>query len=165
MILKQEEVPAGTCLCLTVAASTGAARNNGRLHYLLQKLSIWRYQKQLKKLCGLRAFMRELGEDLSINALKVYEDNQGAIALATNPEFHKRTKHIDIRYHFVREKVEDGHVVIKYCPTLDMLADLMTKPIPAVQFGALRSKLGIQASVAVESSESVVKEAPRHTQE
>lgn len=108
--------------------------------------------------------MRELGEDLSVNALKVYEDNQGAIALAKNPEFHKRTKHIDIRYHFVREKVEDGHVVID-CPTLNMLADLMTKSIPAVQFGALRSKLGIQASVAIESSGSVVKDAPRHAQD
>ena len=113
----------------------------------------------------LKAFMRELGEDLSVNALKVYEDNQGAIALAKNPEFHKRTKHIDIRYHFVREKVEDGHVVIEYCPTLNMLADLMTKSIPAVQFGALRSKLGIQASVAIESSGSVVKDAPRHAQD
>lgn len=105
--------------------------------------------------------MRELGEDLSVNALKVYEDSQGAIALAKNPEFHKRTKHIDIRYHFVREKVEDGHVVIEYCPTLDMLADLMTKPIPAVQFGALRSKLGIQASVAIESRGSDVQVASR----
>ena len=75
----------------------------------------------------LKAFMRELGEDLSVNALKVYEDNQGAIASAKNPEFHKRTKHIDIRYHFVREKVEDGHVVIEYYPTLNMLVDLMTK--------------------------------------
>ena len=109
--------------------------------------------------------MRELGEDLSVNALKVYEDNQGAIALAKNPEFHKRTKHIAIRYHFVREKVEDGHVAIEYYPTLNMLTDLMTKPIPAVQFGALRSKLGIQASVAIESSGSVVKDAPRHAQD
>ena len=87
--------------------------------------------------------MRELGEDLSVNALKVYEDNQGAIALAKKIEFHKRIKHIDIRYHFVHEKVEDGHVVIEYCPTLNMLADLMTTSIPAVQFGALRSKLVI----------------------
>ncbi|GMF51699.1 unnamed protein product [Phytophthora lilii] len=44
----------------------------------------------------------------SDEAVKIYEDNQGSIALAKNPEFHKRTKHIDIRYHFVREKVEDG---------------------------------------------------------
>jgi hypothetical protein len=100
----------------------------------------------------LKAFVTELGEDIG-GALTVYEDNQGAIALAKNPEFHKRTKHIDIRYHFVREKVEDGQVVLEYCPTQDMLADLMTKPIAAAHFDALRTKLGIQ--VATESSGSV----------
>ena len=103
----------------------------------------------------LKAFMRELGEDAGYGALKVYEDNQGAIALAKNPEFHKRTKHIDIRYHFVREKVEDGQVVLECCPTQEMLADLMTKPIAAAQFDALRTKLGIQ--VAIESSGGVGK--------
>ncbi|KAF1325884.1 hypothetical protein FI667_g8977, partial [Globisporangium splendens] len=81
--------------------------------------------------------------------------NQGSIALAKNPEFHKRTKHIDIRYHFVREKVEDGQVVLEYCPTQEMLADIMTKPIPSAQFDYLRTKLSIQ--VTIESSGSVVK--------
>ena len=81
--------------------------------------------------------MRELGEDADNDALKVFEDNQGAIALSKNPKFHKRTKHIDIRYHFVREKVDDGQVLLEYCPTQGMLADLMTKPIPAAQFDYL----------------------------
>ncbi|GMG39212.1 unnamed protein product [Aspergillus oryzae] len=109
----------------------------------------------------LKAFLCELGEMKSDEAVKIYEDNQGSIALAKNPEFHKRTKHIDIRYHFVREKVEDGQVVLQYCSTKDMKADLMTKPITAVQFISLRSKLGIQAPSTAESSGSVVKKAPR----
>uniref|UniRef100_H3G5X1 Copia protein n=1 Tax=Phytophthora ramorum TaxID=164328 RepID=H3G5X1_PHYRM len=75
--------------------------------------------------------------------VKIYEDNQGSIALAKNPQFHKRTKHIDIRYHFVSEKVEDGQVVLQYVSTTDMLADIMTKAIPATQFHVLRTKLGI----------------------
>lgn len=91
----------------------------------------------------LKAFMHEIGETTGNDALTVYEDNQGAIALAKNPEFHKRTKHIDIRYHFVREKVESGDVELQYCPTQDMLADIVTKPIFAAQFCALRGKLGI----------------------
>ena len=57
--------------------------------------------------------MRELGEDADNDALKVFEDNQGAIALSKNPKFHKRTKHIDIRYHFVREKVDDDQVLLE----------------------------------------------------
>ena len=63
----------------------------------------------------LKAFMRELGEVSSNEPVNVYETNQGAIALAKNSEFHKRTKHIDIRYHFVHEKVEDGHVILESC--------------------------------------------------
>ncbi|KAG3230124.1 hypothetical protein PI124_g24777 [Phytophthora idaei] len=97
----------------------------------------------------------------SDEAIKIYEDNQGSIALAKNPEFHKRTKHIDIRYHFVREKVEDSQVVLQYVSTIDMLADIMTKAITAVQFEVLRNKLGIQGATTVESSGSVVKKAPR----
>ena len=85
----------------------------------------------------LKAFLCELGE-MSLNeAVKIHEDNQGSIALAKNPECHKRTKHIDISYHLVREKVEDGQVMLQYCSTKDMKADLMTKPISAVQFESL----------------------------
>ncbi|KAG6578193.1 Gag-Pol polyprotein [Phytophthora cinnamomi] len=109
----------------------------------------------------LKVFLRELGEMASDEAIKIYEDNQGSIALAKNPEFHKRTKHIDIRYHFVREKVEDGQVVLEYCSTKDMLADIMTKAITSVQFEVLRHKLGIQGAADVESRGSVVKGSPR----
>ncbi|KAJ0388685.1 hypothetical protein P43SY_010840 [Pythium insidiosum] len=77
--------------------------------------------------------MCELGEHSEKDAVVVLEDNQGAIALAKNPEFHKRTKHIDIRYHFVRESVETGNIELQYCSTQDMLADLLTKPIAATR--------------------------------
>ena len=82
----------------------------------------------------LKAFLCELREMKNDEAVKIYEDNQGSIALAKNPECHKRTKHIDIRYRFVREKVEDDQVILQYFPTKDMKADMMTKSIPAVQF-------------------------------
>uniref|UniRef100_A0AAV1U9J1 Reverse transcriptase Ty1/copia-type domain-containing protein n=1 Tax=Peronospora matthiolae TaxID=2874970 RepID=A0AAV1U9J1_9STRA len=74
----------------------------------------------------LRVFLCELGEMTSNQAVKIFEDNQGSIALAKNPEFHKRMKHIDIRYHFAREKVAEGQVVLGYCPTKDKNADMMT---------------------------------------
>lgn len=103
----------------------------------------------------LKFFLREPGEMTTDESVKIYEDKQGSSALAKNPEFHKRTKHIDIRYHFVRKKVEDGQVNLEYCPTQDMLADIMTKPIVAAQFNSLRTKLGIEGIAAVESSGSV----------
>ena len=55
----------------------------------------------------------------------IFEDNQGAIALSKNPVHRQRSKHIDVRYHFIRT-TQNGKVV-KYCPTADMAADLMTK--------------------------------------
>ena len=59
---------------------------------------------------------------------KVYEDNQGTIALSRNPVNRQRCKHIDIKYHFIRETVNAGKVILEYCPTEQMIADVMTKP-------------------------------------
>ena len=80
--------------------------------------------------------------------------------MAKNPEFHKRTKHIDIRCHFVREKVEKNQAVLQYCPTQDMLADIMTKAIAAPQFITLRPKLPL-VDVTAEQSGSAIVEKPQ----
>ena len=58
----------------------------------------------------------------------VFEDNQGTIALAKNPVKRQRCKHVDIKYHFIRSTVTDGKLSLEYCPTEQMVADLMTKP-------------------------------------
>ena len=59
----------------------------------------------------------------------IYTDSQSAIELAKNPLYHARTKHVDIRYHFVREKVLSNEIILKYHPTQSLLADGLTKPI------------------------------------
>jgi len=63
----------------------------------------------------------------------IYGDNQGAIALSKNPVNHQRSKHIDVRYHFIRTEVNSGKVVVEYCPTADMVADVMTKSVTKVK--------------------------------
>jgi hypothetical protein len=60
-------------------------------------------------------------------------DNQAALALARNPTNHQRAKHIDVTHHFVRERVARGEVKVEYCPSQDMLADMMTKALPKPQ--------------------------------
>ena len=72
----------------------------------------------------------------------IYEDNQGAISMAKNPVFHKRTKHVQIRYHFVREAVEQGTITLEYCRTYEMLADSFTKALARDQFEKLRAGIG-----------------------
>jgi len=57
-------------------------------------------------------------------------DSQGAICLAKTPRFNDRTKHIDVKYHFVRDTCAQGLIRLNYLPTTDMTADIMTKPLP-----------------------------------
>ena len=76
-------------------------------------------------------------------------DNQSAISLVHNPAHHQRTKHIDVRYHFIREKQSEGVIDIVYIPTDHQLADLFTKPIEARRFIFLRDRIGMASSVAI----------------
>jgi hypothetical protein len=71
----------------------------------------------------------------------VYVDNQSAIALAKNPVAHNRTKHIDIRYYFLRQHVMEGHIRLVYVPTLENLADIFTKGVSRQIFGTLVRRL------------------------
>ena len=73
----------------------------------------------------------------------IYEDNQAAICMAKNPRFHSRAKHIDIRHHFVREQLALGTIKLDYCPTANMIADIMTKGMNREQFFKLREKAGM----------------------
>ncbi len=90
----------------------------------------------------LQRLLTDIGEDYT-KPMTIMEDNQGAIAIAKNPVGHKRTKHIDIRYHFVREQVQKGVIEIEYLSTKEMLADIFTKPLARGQFEYLRSMIGI----------------------
>ena len=63
----------------------------------------------------------------------IFEDNQSCIALANNPVHYARTKHIDIRYHFIRDYANKDIDII-YCPTKEMVADLLTKPLARPAF-------------------------------
>ena len=75
-------------------------------------------------------WMRQLLDDLhngQVEPTVILEDNQSAICIAQNPQYHSKTKHIDIKYHYVREKVSDSTVELRYCPTSEMIADVLTK--------------------------------------
>jgi len=91
-------------------------------------------------------WMRQLLTDLRNpprEPTRIFEDNQSAICLAKNPQFHGRAKHIGIRYHFIREQVEKGTVELQYCPTEEMVADMLTKGLSRERFIKLRLMSGV----------------------
>jgi hypothetical protein len=61
-------------------------------------------------------------------------DSKSALALAKNPVFHERSKHIRVRYHFIRGCLEEGSIKASYINTKDQLADLLTKPLGRIKF-------------------------------
>ena len=77
-------------------------------------------------------FLKDLGISVQ-DSMVVNADNQGSIALAKNPVFHNRLKHIDIQYHFTRDLVKGKRISLNYIPTKEMSADLLTKALPCAQ--------------------------------
>ena len=90
----------------------------------------------------IRALLRELG--MAQPTTTIHEDNQGCIALAKNPVQHHRTKHIDVKYHFIREQIEQESFQVIYCQTDEMKADVLTKGIAGPQPNKLRNLLSLQ---------------------
>ena len=89
-------------------------------------------------------FLSNLAEEFGIvtdSPTRIFGDNQGSIALVKNPVNHEKTKHIDIKHHFVREKFSEGIIDIMYIPTSDNIADLMTKPATKVKLTKFHQQL------------------------
>lgn len=76
-------------------------------------------------------------------SFKLMVDNKSAIELSKNPVHHDRSKHIDIKFHYIRDCMDAGKVQIDHVGTKDQLADLLTKALGRVQFIELRQRLGV----------------------
>ena len=90
-------------------------------------------------------WVRQLLTDLRSDpeeATRIYEDNQAAICLAKNPQFYGRTKHIRIKYHFIREQVENGNVELSFNRAEEMVADVLPKGL-GEQLRKLRKMSGL----------------------
>ena len=74
----------------------------------------------------------------------IYEDNQSAIYMTKNPQFHGRRKHIAIKYHFIRDETKKGKIDVQYIKTDDMIADMLTKGLYAKRFARLRDMAGVK---------------------
>ena len=97
------------------------------------------------KLCSSIIWMKHQlnGFGLVLKEIPIKCDNMSAICLTKNPIQHSRTKHIEIRHHFIRDHVQNGDILIDFVCTDDNLADLFTKPLNADRFRKLVRGIGM----------------------
>jgi hypothetical protein len=94
------------------------------------------------ELTWLRTVLQKFGV-LVQGPTPLYCDNQAAIHIASNPVFHKRTKHIEVDCHFIRSKVDSKDIVTPFVPSRSQLADIFTKALPKNAIDSICSKLGV----------------------
>jgi hypothetical protein len=91
-------------------------------------------------------FLRQLLRDFGLavaSPVTLHNDNMGAISLAKNPVHHDKAKHIDIRHHFIREKLEDKSIDLQHVASKSNVADILTKPLPRDLYTAHTHNLGL----------------------
>lgn len=95
----------------------------------------------LSEACKEAIWLRQILADLHqpINSVTIiYEENQSCLCLIQEEKLSNRTKHIDVKTHFVKDHIDKGNIVCEYCSTEEMLADMLTKAIPTTKFKKLR---------------------------
>jgi hypothetical protein len=93
------------------------------------------------QLLWIKSQLRDFG--VLLDCVPILCDNTSAINISKNPVQHSKTKHIEIRHHFLRDNVEKGNVELLFCKSEDQLADIFTKPLCRESFCRLRVLLGL----------------------
>ena len=96
----------------------------------------------VKEVLWLQRFLQELG--LYQDSVTINIDNKGAIDYANNAQFSQRTKHINIKHHFIRDYIEKGEIKLAYVASEANIADILTKSLDRARFEKLRELIGIK---------------------
>ena len=135
----------GYTFCMSGAAITWSSKRQQTVALSSTEAEYMAATHATKEAVWLSKLLAEL--NISINPpMTISCDNQSCIALAKNPIHHQRTKHIDIQYHYIRERLRDNTVKLEYCPTEEMVADVLTKGLSKGKHSYFTEKLGLQAS-------------------
>ncbi|GJR08564.1 retrovirus-related pol polyprotein from transposon TNT 1-94 [Tanacetum coccineum] len=103
----------------------------------------------VRKACQQALWMKQglIDYDIRLDDVPIMCDNKGAIDLSKNPVQHSRTKHIEIRHHFLRDNVKKGHISIEKVSSVDNIADILTKPLKHESFNYLGLDLGMMEHI------------------
>jgi len=102
-------------------------------------------KEAIKENLFIRSILNEIAPILEVGTYKdLYTDSNSAIELAKHASKHNRTKHIDIQYHFIREKVKSNDINLLYIPTTKQLANSLTKPVDQRELSVFKDQIGLQ---------------------
>jgi hypothetical protein len=133
----------GYAFILSGAAVTWASRKQQAISTSTTEAEYIGLCNAAKEAVWIRSFLQDIGRRALAGdrrATRILGDNQGALRLVANPEFHARSKHIDVQYHYVRELLESNTISVEYIRTSEMAADCLTKPLKR---GLLKNNLDI----------------------
>ncbi|CAL8161243.1 unnamed protein product [Prunus armeniaca] len=102
----------------------------------------------------LRFVLEDFGEE-QIEGTQIMCDNTSAIAMAKNPVFHQKSRHINRKFHFIREAIQAKEIELVYCRTEEQIADILTKALPKDRFAYLRELLGVKSAKGLEGNVGV----------
>lgn len=109
---------------------------------LLSRSRIQSHDRYMLQVIQLRSLLKDL-QILHPKPALLHYDNKTALHIVANPVFHERTKHIEMNCHFIRDKIQDGSVMIKFVTSTNQLADVFTKPLGKEIFSTMIRKLGV----------------------
>ncbi|KAB2602155.1 hypothetical protein D8674_003160 [Pyrus ussuriensis x Pyrus communis] len=102
----------------------------------------------------LRFVLEDFGEE-QVEPTVLMCDNTSAIAIAKNPVFHQKTRHISRKFHFIRDAIQENEIELVYCKSEEQMADILTKALPKEKFNYFREMLGVKSAASLEESVDV----------
>lgn len=143
VILLIVSLPVGLWCTWDPTWSRGSVRSNALSPDHLLRLNIYKALGDVfTEVTWIVSLLRELGIH-PLPTHKLWCDNLGVTFMCANPVFHARIKHVEIDYHFVRDKVASGELKVNFISRKDHLTDIFTKPLPTPWFVFLRDKLRV----------------------
>ena len=139
---KDRKSTAGCCFILGSGMISWFSRKQTSIALSTEKAEYIGACSACREVVWLRKMLEGLF-DVEIDATDILCDNQSSIKMTENPVFHDKTKHIDIIYHFIRDMVQKGVVKLKYVPTEEQVAYVLTKPKACVKFEYFRYNIGL----------------------
>ena len=142
----------GYCFSLGSAMISWSSRKQGSIAQSTAEAEYIAASDASKEAVWLRKLISGLFDD-KMEATVIHCDNQSCIKLSENPVFHDRSKHIEMKYHFIRDMVQRNMIKLQYIATDEQVADILTKPLPLSKFVYFRGKLGVEENVSLAERE------------